>query len=84
MKTLAAGGKSSLVIVPVPVAVAMVAPPCAFDSVTVKVSSASVTVSPAIGTRIVAVSAPAANDTVPLSVAVARSAAVAVPVRLIV
>ncbi|MEZ5667269.1 MAG: hypothetical protein R3F55_07520 [Alphaproteobacteria bacterium] len=71
-----AGSASSLRMVPVALAVATVAPPEAFDSVTAKVSSLSTVVSPATCTVIVFDVSPAAKLTVPLgSTPPAKSAA---------
>ena len=63
------GARSSFVIVPVPVAVAIVAL-VGPDNVTVNVSFASYSVSPTTGTVIVPVVAPTAIVRIPLVVAV--------------
>ncbi len=80
MKTLAIGATSSLLIVPVALASVISAPALAFDNVTVKVSFASSTVSPATFNIIVVLVSPAAKATEPVNMLpTAKSAESALP-----
>jgi hypothetical protein len=73
------GGRSSLVIVPVAVPSAIIAPPVGAESETVKVSFGSNARSPATWRVIVALSCPGAKLTVPVKAELAKSSAPAVP-----